>query len=165
MYGIVAESSLKGDRMKKLKIIMLAFVVTLAAVTAWAQDHEVSVLEGLEATLYKSPTCGCCTGYAEFLRKHGVKVQAVDTNDLTQIKAGYGVPMETQSCHTVVMGDYVIEGHVPLGALLKLFTEKPEVAGIGLPGMPLGTPGMEGPKSEPYNVLSFGDSLEPFYTE
>ena len=75
------------------------------------------------------------------------------------------MPPETQSCHTVVIGDYVIEGHVPLGALVKLFTEKPAIAGIGLPGMPMGTPGMEGPKSETYNVLSFGEGLELFYSE
>jgi hypothetical protein len=144
---------------------MLAFALALAALTVWAQDVDASVLEGLEATIYKSPTCGCCTGYAEFLRKHGVKVEAVGTNDLTQIKAEYGVPPQTQSCHTVIIGDYVIEGHVPLGALVKLFSETPDVAGIALPGMPVGTPGMEGPKSGTYNVLSFGEGLEPFYSE
>jgi hypothetical protein len=144
---------------------MLALALALAGLTAWAQDLDTSVLEGLEATIYKSPTCGCCTGYAEFLRKHGIKVETADTNDLTAIKADYGVPPETQSCHTVVIGDYVIEGHVPLGALVKLFSETPEIAGIGLPGMPIGTPGMEGPKSETYNVLSFGEGLELFYSE
>jgi hypothetical protein len=144
---------------------MLTFAFVVAALTAWAQEPDASVLAGLEATIYKSPTCGCCTGYVEFLRKHGIKVEAVDTNDLTAVKADYGVPPETQSCHTVVIGDYVIEGHVPLGALVKLFSETPEVAGIALPGMPIGTPGMEGPKSETYNVLSFGEGLEPFYSE
>ena len=150
--------------MKRVKIL---FAVIFAVFTTgvWAQESDVSVLAGLEATVYKSPTCGCCTGYAEFLRKHGVEVRTVDTNDLSTVKAELNVPPETQSCHTVVIGDYVIEGHVPLGALVKLFTEKPDVAGIGLPGMPMGTPGMEGPKTETYNVLSFGEGLELFYSE
>jgi hypothetical protein len=150
--------------MKRAKVIF-ALCFALATVSAWGQEPDASVLAGLEATIYKSPTCVCCTGYAEFLRKHGIKVEAVDTNDLTQIKAEYGVPLETQSCHTVVIGDYVIEGHVPLGALVKLFTEKPDIAGIGLPGMPIGTPGMEGPKTESYTVFSFGEELELFYSE
>jgi hypothetical protein len=149
--------------MKILRNTVLAFAFALVPLTALAQN--TSVLAGLEATVFKSPTCGCCTGYVEFLRKHGLEVRTVDTNDLTTVKAEFKVPPETQSCHTVVIGDYVIEGHVPLGALVKLFTETPEVAGIALPGMPIGTPGMEGPKSETYNVLSFGEGLELFYSE
>lgn len=134
-----------------------------ATQAALASTTNSSVLQGLEATVYKSPTCGCCTGYAQFLEKHGVTVNAVDTNDLTQVKADYGVPYAAQSCHTTVMDGYVIEGHVPLAALEQFLTERPDIDGIALPGMPIGTPGMPGPKGAPYEVLSVDDGQLELY--
>ena len=130
---------------------------------ALASNANAAVLQGLEATVYKSPTCGCCTGYVEFLEKHGVTVNAVDTNDLVQIKSEYGVPSAAQSCHTTVMDGYVIEGHVPLAALEQFLTERPEVDGIALPGMPIGTPGMPGLKQAPYEVLSVDNGQLELY--
>ena len=134
-----------------------------ATQTALASTANASVLQGMEATVYKSPTCGCCTGYVEFLEKHGVTVNAVDTNDLTQVKADYGVPYAAQSCHTTMIDGYVIEGHVPLAALEQFLTERPDVDGIALPGMPIGTPGMPGPKQAPYEVLSVDDGQLELY--
>lgn len=130
---------------------------------ALASTTNTSVLAGLEATVYKSPTCGCCTGYVEFLREHGVTVNAVDTNDLAQVKADYGIPAAAQSCHTTVVDGYVVEGHVPLAALEQFLSERPEVDGIALPGMPTGTPGMPGPKTAPYEVLSLQDGQLGLY--
>ena len=121
---------------------------------AVAAEPASTVLQGRTATVYKSPTCGCCSGYVEFLKKHGVTVDAVDTTDLSQVKADYGIPAAAQSCHTTLMDGYVIEGHVPLVALEQLFAERPEVEGIALPGMPTGTPGMPGPRQGSYEVLS-----------
>ena len=134
-----------------------------ATQAALASTTNTSVLQGLVATVYKSPTCGCCTGYTEFLEKHGVTVNAVNTDDLTQVKAKYGVPYAAQSCHTTLIDGYVVEGHVPLAALSKLLAERPEISGIALPGMPTGTPGMAGSQVGALEVISFEeDSLAPF---
>lgn len=129
-------------------------------------DANDSVLAGLEAMVYKSPSCGCCQGYAEFLQQQGVTVEIVSSDAaLAQAKVDYGVPSEARSCHTVVMDGYVIEGHVPLAALERLLTERPAVTGIALPGMPTGTPGMPGAQQAPFEVLEFGDEgLESFMT-
>lgn len=117
-----------------------------------------SVLQGLSAVVYKSPTCGCCASYAEFLSKHGVSVEVVSSDAaLAQAKKDYGIPTTAQSCHTVVMDGYVIEGHVPLEALERLLSERPAIDGIALPGMPVGTPGMPGPKQAPFEVLELDE--------
>jgi len=107
---------------------------------------------GQKVTLYKSPTCGCCVGYAEELEKQGFEVETVVIEDMNEIKEKYGIPQDKQSCHTMTIGDYFIEGHTPMEAVEKLLTEKPDIAGIGLPRMPSGTPGMPGPKRAPYEV-------------
>lgn len=110
-----------------------------------------------EATLYKNPQCGCCDGYADHLEERGIEVTVIDDRDLGQIKEASGLPYGLGSCHTVEMGEYVIEGHVPLAAVETLFEERPEIDGIGLAGMPLGTPGMPGPQQAPYEVYQFTD--------
>lgn len=125
---------------------------------------EVPLAE-LHAVVYKSPTCGCCTSYVEFLRKHGVTVETRDVDDasLMQVKTENGVPYGAESCHTVLLDGYVVEGHVPLAALEKLLKERPEIDGVSIPGMPTGVPGMPGPASGPLEVISFDDGItEPF---
>ncbi len=112
---------------------------------------------GQKVTVYKSPVCGCCVGYAEELEKQGFEVETISTEDMGAIKDKYGIPADKQSCHTIVMGDYFIEGHVPMVAVEKLLKEQPEIAGIGLPRMPSGTPGMPGPKRAPYEVYQSKD--------
>ncbi|MGM0982107.1 MAG: DUF411 domain-containing protein [Pseudomonadota bacterium] len=113
-----------------------------------------------EATLYKNPQCGCCDGYADHLKEMGIEVTVIDDRDLGQIKEASGLPYGLGSCHTVEMGGYVIEGHVPLAAVEKLFEEQPDIDGIGLAGMPIGTPGMPGPQQSPYEVYQFTDRQE-----
>jgi hypothetical protein len=122
-------------------------------------------LAGLHAVVYKSPTCGCCTSYVDYLRRHGVTVETrnVDDASLAQVKADNSVPHGAESCHTVLIDGYVVEGHVPLVVLEKLLTERPEVDGVSLPGMPTGVPGMPGPAYGPIEVISFDDgSTAPF---
>jgi hypothetical protein len=92
-------------------------------------------------TLYKSPTCGCCEKYVEYLRQNGFVVTAHDTGDMNAIKKRHGVD-RVASCHTSLIDGYVVEGHVPVSAINKLLKEKPAIAGISVPGMPMNSPGM-----------------------
>lgn len=99
-----------------------------------------------EMTLYKDPYCGCCTAHAAYLEEQGVKVKMIDHPNISQVKMDLGTYMGA-SCHTIVMGDYVIEGHVPIASIRKLWDEQPNIKGIALPGMPLNSPGM-GPEKK-----------------
>ena len=104
-------------------------------------------------TIYKRPTCGCCTEWADHLRKNGFAVETVDSLDLSRIKAMSGVKPELASCHTAFVNGYVIEGHVPADDITRLLAEKPNARGLTVPGMPAGSPGMESPTPEHYQVL------------
>lgn len=106
-------------------------------------------------TVYKDPSCGCCKSWIEHLIKHGYRVDARDTPEMTEIKRSLGVPDRLSACHTAVVNGYLIEGHVPAADIARLLKEKPKVAGLAVPGMPMGSPGMEGPRSQHYQVLSF----------
>ena len=105
--------------------------------------------------VYKSPTCGCCNGWVEHLRAAGFTVDARNTTNLIAVKLDAGVPRAMTSCHTALVDGYVVEGHVPAAQLKRLLTERPDLAGIAVPGMPVGSPGMEGVNAQPYQVLSF----------
>ncbi|MGK9231322.1 DUF411 domain-containing protein [Inquilinus limosus] len=108
--------------------------------------------EPVAATLYKSPDCGCCDGYAAYLRDNGFTVDVKPTNDLARISADAGVPADFEGCHTMFVDGYVVGGHVPAGVIRKLLSERPKIAGITLPGMPMGSPGMTGEKTEPFTI-------------
>ena len=117
------------------------------------------------ARLYKNPACACCDGYARHLESKGIDIEIIDDQDLGQVKMEAGIPRGQGSCHTVMLGDYVIEGHVPFMAIEKLFDERPDIDGISLAGMPQGTPGMPGTQRVPYEVMSFDDrEASPFLT-
>jgi hypothetical protein len=109
-------------------------------------------------TVYKSPTCECCGRWIAHLRTAGFTVVAHDTDDVSAIRGRYGVPFRLSSCHTARVGNYVIEGHVPADLIQKLLTEHPAIAGLAVPGMVTGSPGMEGPGAEPYNVMAWDRS-------
>ena len=128
--------------------------VVLIAGTAFA-GLSTKDAGALEVTVYKSPTCGCCTKWIAHLEANGFKVNAHDVADLTQVKREHGVRRELTSCHTALVDGYVIEGHVPADDIQRLLQERPDVVGLAVPGMVMGSPGMEGPTSEPYNVLTF----------
>ena len=116
---------------------------------------------GPEAVLYKDPACGCCANYARHLRLSGLRVEVVETDDVYALKSTYGVPEDLYSCHTMLIGGYVVEGHVPVAALARLLSERPDLAGIALPGMPAGSPGMPGPKTERFTVYGFSPAAPP----
>jgi hypothetical protein len=109
----------------------------------------------IQAVMYKNPSCSCCETYAAYLEKNGFKVELKPTNDLDQISAGLGVPANLQGCHSVVIGDYVVDGFVPVDVVNKMLTERPAIRGIALAGMPMGSPGMGGQKTEPFTIYAF----------
>jgi hypothetical protein len=109
-----------------------------------------------QVTLYKNPECGCCEGYADYLRNNGFKVTAVPINDLTVMGQKYGIPDGLEPCHISLIGGYVVGGHIPIEVVNRLLSEKPQIAGITLPGMPEGTPGMPGKKPGPLQIYEIG---------
>jgi hypothetical protein len=119
-----------------------------------------------EATLYKRPFCSCCDGHADHLRANGYKVTIIQSQNMSIIKKKYGVPQEFEGCHTIVIGGYVVEGHVPASIIGKLLKERPAIRGISLPGMPEGSPGMTGVKRAPFVVYELSDKpAKVFATE
>jgi hypothetical protein len=109
-------------------------------------------------TVYKTPTCGCCGKWVEYMRAAGFDVEVHDLNDLTAIKKKLGVPQAMSTCHTARVGRYVLEGHVPVEPVRRLLKERPTtIIGLAVPGMPWGSPGMEvpGAQTHPYSVLTF----------
>lgn len=107
-------------------------------------------------TVYKNPQCGCCGKWAAHLRENGFVVREVPTPAMEGVKQQLGVPRSLASCHTARVGEYVIEGHVPAADIRRLLAEKPQLAGLAVPGMPQGSPGMEGPgPAQAYDVVGF----------
>jgi hypothetical protein len=109
-------------------------------------------------SVFKLADCGCCDLWAEHLRKNGFAVSVRAVVDLTPVRVKYGIPNIFGTCHTALVDGYAIEGHVPAVDIHRLLRSKGKVAGIAVPGMPARSPGMEGPRSEPYDVLSFDRS-------
>lgn len=108
-----------------------------------------------EVTVYKTASCGCCVLWAEHLQREGFLVRSIDVVDLAPYKRKAGVPAPLGACHTAFVGGYVIEGHVPGDAVKRLLAEKPAIAGLVVPGMPIGSPGMEmGARKDPYEILA-----------
>jgi hypothetical protein len=105
--------------------------------------------------VYKDPQCECCVRWIKHLSANGFVTTVRDSSDMASVKQTMGVPDALQSCHTAVVGKYVIEGHVPAEAIKKLLAENPTVMGLAVPGMPVGSPGMEGSPKQPYNVIAF----------
>lgn len=113
--------------------------------------------------VYKSPTCGCCEGWVEHMREAGYTVETVDLaqyGDLQAVKEERGLPGDLGSCHTGVIEGYTIEGHVPAESIERLLRERPNIKGLAVPGMPIGSPGMEGPNPQRYDVIAFTDNGE-----
>jgi hypothetical protein len=104
-------------------------------------------------TLYKDPNCGCCQDYAEYLRQNGYALSVIPTEDLTDLRHEQGVSEDLAGCHMTLIDGYVIEGHVPVAMINRLLGERPNIKGISLPGMPMGSPGMSGEKTEAFTVL------------
>ena len=114
-----------------------------------------------DVTLYKNPQCDCCESYASYLHHNGFQVKVIPTNDLTVMGEKYGIPDNLQPCHISLIAGYVVGGHVPIEVIDKLLSEKPQITGITLPGMPEGTPGMPGNKPGPLQVYEFVKGQQP----
>jgi hypothetical protein len=131
---------------------MLAFGLGFAAASLPGSQ---AVAETAEIVVYKTPYCGCCKKWVEQLEASGLQVRTVDVNSTAAVQSEVGVPRELRSCHTAKVGDYWVEGHVPPDLVADLLKNKPDnIAGLSVPGMPIGSPGMEGPNPERYQVLS-----------
>ncbi len=137
--------------MAKTKWLSLAAVTLVAGGIFFFQPPG----QAAEIVVYKSPTCGCCKKWVSHLERYGFSVEARDRRDVNPIKAELGVPPSLHSCHTATVDGYIIEGHVPADDILRLLKERPQVKGLAVPGMPVGAPGMEGARKDPYDVLTF----------
>lgn len=132
-----------------------------ALVTRAGEAMALTTISPTRFTVYKTPTCGCCRTWVTHARSvfPGADIRTLDMADLTEVKAQLGVPEALQSCHTVVTGPYVFEGHVPADLIKKFLDERPKALGLAVPGMPAGSPGMEmGGRKDPYDVLLFDKS-------
>jgi hypothetical protein len=136
---------------KSIGFAALTLVVALTAGGVEAQKP-------IPVQVFKDATCGCCANWVEHLRRKGFAPTSENVADINAVKAKYGVPAQARSCHTAIVGGYVIEGHVPAADIQRLLKEKPKVAGLAVPGMPIGSPGMEGPNPRAYDVLTFDKS-------
>ncbi|WP_419940296.1 DUF411 domain-containing protein [Candidatus Palauibacter sp.] len=106
--------------------------------------------------VYKSPTCGCCAFWVDHMREAGFVLDVEDTDDMIAVKLDAGLPLQLQSCHTALVGDYVFEGHIPAEVIARFLAEAPSARGLAVPGMPVGSPGMEfGDRVDAYDVIQF----------
>jgi hypothetical protein len=157
---------------------VLGIATALTIVTACGDADAASERAELAVTgseqlpsilVYKTVTCGCCAGWVEHMRQAGFTVEVRDlpgNMELMQVKADAGVPADLTSCHTSLVGDYVVEGHVPADQVKRLLSEHPAHAGIAAPGMPAGSPGMDVPNSPPYEIVAWNrDGTTSRYAE
>jgi hypothetical protein len=148
--------------LKLVSVVALAAAATgLSAAVAGPRAHahatHVATADALPVvTVYKSPSCICCARWVDHMRAAGFKVNVRDVDDVDVMKDELGVPGPLRSCHTAMVGGYTIEGHVPAELVQKLLREHAKVAGLAVPGMVTGSPGMEGGRKEPYDVIAYG---------
>ena len=147
--------------------VVVAGLLIIGGTFAFMQQSDAAAASTV--VVYKSPTCGCCAKWIDHLVESGFEVDVRDSADMNAVKIKYGVRPSYSSCHTALVGDYVIEGHVPADQIVRLLAEKPAVLGISAPGMPMGSPGME--SSDPsqhqdYEIVSFdGAGRTELYAE
>lgn len=134
-----------------------AAVVTLAVVGILA-TRSSSLGRSPRIVVYKRPECGCCGAWVEHVKAAGFRVSVRNKSELIDIHDRYGITPALMSCHTAVVDGYAVEGHVPADVIQRLLRERPAVIGIAVPGMPAGSPGMEGLVRESYNVVAFDRS-------
>ncbi|MGF1623987.1 MAG: DUF411 domain-containing protein [Alphaproteobacteria bacterium] len=142
----------------RLAALGAGLALPVAAVAVIFALRGEAAADPIQATLYKNPQCACCEGHADHLRANGFAVEVIESHDLAMISRDAGVPEAFQGCHTTVIDGYVVDGHVPADIVLQMLAERPAIAGITLPGMPTGSPGMGGPKTGPFTVYSVTDA-------
>ena len=131
-------------------------------VSVWDKETEVDYSGTTEMTVYRSPTCGCCGVWVEHAQQHGFKIEDIETEEMEALKQKHNIPAELASCHTTIIDGYVMEGHIPADDIKRFLAEKPDnMLGLSVPGMPIGTPGMEAKDiKQPFQVLAFNDQGE-----
>ena len=139
--------------MKSVRPLAVLIAVVAMSHAAFAQTKAAAAKTAV--TVYKSPTCGCCGKWVEHMQANGFVATTTNMPDVAPIKTKHGVPARLSSCHTSLVGGYVIEGHVPAEDIRRLLREKPAIVGLAAPGMPAGSPGMDMPNSPAYDVLAF----------
>jgi hypothetical protein len=137
---------------KAFSLGMIAIAVSAAAPPSTASSPKPTVV------VYKDPNCGCCKKWVEYLAKFGYKMDVKDTDKLAELNSTMHVPESLVGCHFALVGGYIIEGHVPAEDIARLLVIKPKIAGLAVPGMPAGSPGMEGPPATHYAVIAFTKS-------
>lgn len=145
----------KIHRLAVMGALALGLVTTFLPEKARSEDH-ASPTDFGTMHVVKSPTCGCCGAWVSLASEVGFDVEVTDTSDVTGAKLGGGVPGDMWACHTATIDGYLVEGHVPFEAILKLLSQRPDVQGIAVPGMPFGSPGMGTDPNARYDVYAFG---------
>lgn len=126
-----------------------------AAAADAAANADAAPQDSPLVVVYKSPTCGCCAKWVDHMRAAGFRLEVHDTDNVNAIKTQHGVTRDLQSCHTALVDGYVLEGHVPAEVIRRFLAERPMFAGLAVPGMPMGSPGMEGGRKDRYDVVAF----------
>ena len=153
-----------GGSPAKRRAILRLFGGGAAAAAIWHFSRAISRAEGaIPVTLYKNPQCDCCEAYALYLGDHGFAVKVIPTNDLTAMGEKYGIADAMQPCHLSMIQSYVVGGHIPVEVVQRLLKEEPEIAGITLPGMPEGMPGMPGHKADRVTIYQIGKGEPKVY--
>ena len=131
-------------------------------VSVWDKETEPNYSGITKMTVYRSPSCGCCGVWVDHAKKHGFKIEDIKTEEMEALKQKHNVPAELASCHTTIIDGYVMEGHIPADDIKRFLAEKPDdLIGLAVPGMPIGTPGMESRDiKQPFQVLAFNDKGE-----
>lgn len=153
---LVAKPEHPGANMSIAKFSSVTRSVVAGFTLVAACGVGVAAAAEAEVVMYKDPNCGCCSKWADHMREHGYMVREMPSREMGLIKSEAGVPRELASCHTAKVGRYIVEGHVPAADVKRLLAEQPDVAGLAAPGMPMGSPGMEGPyPADRYDVISY----------
>lgn len=137
------------------RLVALAVIGGLLGAPSMASAEEVA--------LYKNPQCECCEGYADYLRENGHTVKVQPTHELVAMSRDAGLPEGFQGCHLSVVDGYFVSGHVPINTVNKLLSERPDIKGITLPNMPMGSPGMSGTKTEAFIIYAIGKGAPEVY--
>ena len=140
--------------MKVLTLIVTA-VVLGATSPALSQEKEEAADELPSVLIYKNPSCACCSLWVKHMEAYGFETKTYTTRRANELKDNLGVPKDMRSCHVAQVGGYIVEGHVPADLIEKMLREKPDIAGLTVPGMVTGSPGMEGHGPQDYDVLAF----------
>lgn len=149
----------KGAAPAKRGNMLLIFgslaLVAFAGGWLYANRGPAVAADAIAVTMYKNPSCACCDEWAKHMERNGFVVETIKSSEMSRIKEREGLTYETASCHTAFVDGYVVEGHVPARDVQRLLRERPEVKGLAVPGMPMGSPGMEGSYRESYDVVTY----------